>query len=376
MPPYDPAITVRWFPIQAKFAPDGTWLVVNFCNYYNPHYCRLVRWEPGTEPVAGTERGRWRLIAGQEPGKSYLWPSVSWDGKKLTFTVADCDAERPKDWPPSDGKPGTPEAPPTRCAIFAARPAVSGSVDDIRNGYREIAIPTVARPTWRPDDKAIIYWRTKGQATLASGRVAGSRSIYEFDLEIGREEAKLDSAVDKLSWTNEFSAARYMPDGRRFLACGYTLSSEADKYLDSGIPCFQANAQHLYPVSVLNARRESKFSSFYAIWRESHLLIKAENKLFLVDQKDRKRGVPVFEAPTMIGTIVDADIAEPSGDVVAIQETLFRQMEPFRSGGKGHYNEDSHIKPPRRPLLIFFRRSAGTPAPVIWPNLESIDSNS
>ena len=84
--------------------------MVNLCNHYNPRFCRIVRWEPDGpgQPVEGglTSSGRWRLVAGQAPDKSYIWPTVSWDGKKLAFTVADCSAERAPGWPAAEGKPG------------------------------------------------------------------------------------------------------------------------------------------------------------------------------------------------------------------------------------------------------------------------------
>ncbi len=378
IPPYDAAKLVRWFPIQARFAPDGSWLVVNLCNHYNPRYCRIVRWEPDGpgQPVEGglTSSGRWRLVAGQAPDKSYIWPTVSWDGKKLAFTVADCSAERAQGWPAAEGRPGAAVAPPVDCEFFLARPAVSASVEDIRVGYREIPIASAARPAWRPDDRALLYWRTVGTMRLASGRMAGARSLYEVDLATGQEAPKLQGVAGNLSWDHEFASPHYTPDGKRFRSCGRESTGRRD-YVDHGVHCLEVTSIPTARLEVLNARGESAFKILFADWRGSHLLIDALRQLFLVDRPTRKRNTPALDASALDppgalkGSIVNADIAGPSGDIVAVQGGLALQMSPVHGGGLGHYS-DGRLK--HGPNLIYLKHSASAPMPVFWPNIEAL----
>lgn len=376
--PYDPELKVRWFPIQAKFSPDGTWLIVNLCNFYNPNYCRLVRWEPGRpgEPVAddAARQGRWTLLAGQAPDKSYLWPSISWDGRKIAYTVADCNAEHQPDWPKPDGMPESPVAPPTACAIFNARPAISRSIRDLRDGYRELPIPTVARPTWRPDDKALIYWRMQAQITLASGRRSGTRSVYEYDLERDEESAKLDYRVSGISWINEFSAVHYAPDSRRFSACAYTLSRSQLKpdIPQGGIACFSADPRQPGSIEYLNKDGEVWFRFMYATWRGSHYLVEFDSKLFLSTSGEGRRGVLVYDGKSSARGISNADIAQKHRDLVVIHSTLSRGMQPSRYGKLGHYQWDI-IDKKRTPVMNYVDGSTGQVSPVFWPNIESLE---
>ena len=90
--------------------------MVNLCSIHNVNFCRLLRWEPDgpSAPLPGVvghwefrggtsawvpavpsdpdhdsqlTTGRWQLISGQAPDKSYLWPAISWDGKTIAFLL-------------------------------------------------------------------------------------------------------------------------------------------------------------------------------------------------------------------------------------------------------------------------------------------------
>jgi hypothetical protein len=243
--------------------------------------------------------------------------------------------------------------------------------DDISVGYRELPIPTAARPSWRPDDKAIIYWRMLGQARLASGRMTGLRSLYEYDLEREREEAKLDSR-HKLSWVYEFNAAHYAPDGTSFSACAYSTSKAATELLPGGILCFEVAARNPAHLEVLNGRGEGAFDMLYAEWRGSHRLIEWDKQLFLVDKSDPRRDGPVFDARGTVGTITSAAISARNGDIVVIRGTLWRGMEPSRAGTLGFFSKPSSIHP-AHPILTYITRSTGQAAPTYWPNIELLD---
>lgn len=371
--PYKPEVPIRWFPIQAKFAPDGSWLVVNLCSSYNDHYCRLVRWEPSGPGQAlhdgKLSSGRWRLIAGQDPDKSYLWPSISWDGKKLTFTVADCSAERHKNWPPPGATPGGPQAPPLHCAIFDARPAVSMDVHDIRVGYRELPLPKASRPSWRPDDQAIIYWRTRSLTTLASGRtIPAGFGVYEYDFAQGREEAKLDNMVSGISWMNEFATPLYSADGKGFTTCAYTVRSHRT-WADSGFHCFKADPRQRGPIAALNGGRS--FDQLHAHWRGSHYLVTNEGKLALARQTDPSSREVFVERGAPVDGVVAADISGLTGDLVAVRRTVLSGTTPARRGFGGHYMKFSSTEPDE-PLLVYRPPSTSQFATVFWPNVESI----
>jgi len=373
IPPYDPAVKIHWFPIQAKFAPDGSWLVVNFCNSYNDHYCRLVRWEPSAPGQAlhdgELSSGRWRLIAGQDPDKSYLWPSISWDGKKLTFTVADCSAERHKNWPPPGAMPGGPQPPPLHCSIFDARPAVSMAVDDIRVGYRELPLPKASRPSWRPDDRAIIYWRTPGLTTLASGRkIAAGFGVFEYDFTQEREEAKLDNMVSGLIWMRELATPLYSADGKSFTTCAYTLRSSRS-WADHGWHCFKADPRQPGPITALNGG--GAFQRLNAHWRDSHYLVTNQGELALARPMDPTIREVLVERGASAASIVAADISRSAGDVVVVNDTVMFGTTPVRPGFGGYYLGIDSIQPPI-PLLRYRPRSTGQIDTVFWPNLESI----
>ena len=210
-----------------------------------------------------------------------------------------------------------------------------------------------------------------GQATLASGRQVGSRSVYEYDLELDLEEGKLDSVVSKLSWTNEFAAVHYAPNGKSFSTCGFTYSKAADTFVGNGILCFKASARGSGPVSPLNAKGEGAFLLLYADWRGSHFLAEAANQLYLSDKRDR-RLEEIFRDSRADSTIANADIAGTSGDVIVVRETLLRGMEPIRGSFKGHYKPSS-LSVLSVALLSYLSRSAGQSTPILWPNIESLD---
>jgi len=183
--------------------------------------------------------------------------------------------------------------PPVDCEFFLARPAVSESVEDVRVGYREIPIASAARPAWRPDNQALLYWRTVGTMRLASGRMAGMRSLYEFDLVTGQEAPKLQGVAGNLSWDHEFASPHYTPDGKRFRSCGLESTGRRD-YVDHGVHCFEVASNPTLRLEVLNARGHTAFDKLYADWRGSHVLVDASRQLFLVDRQTRTRDAPVI----------------------------------------------------------------------------------
>lgn len=371
--PYKPEVPIRWFPIYARFAPDGSWLVVNLCNSYNDHYCRLVRWEPSAPGQAlhdgKLSSGRWRLIAGQHPDKSYLWPSISWDGKKLSFTVADCSAERHKNWPPPSATPGGPQAPPLHCAIFDARPAVSMAVDDIRVGYRELPLPKASRPSWRPDDQAILYWRTRGLTTLASGRaIPAGFGVYEYDFKQETEEAKLDNKASGLIWMRELATPLYSADGKSFTTCAYTLRSSRT-WADGGWHCFKSDPRQPGPITALNGGRS--FDQLHAHWRDSHYLVSNEGELALARPLDPRIREVLVARVASAGSIVAADISHPTGDVIVVNETVMFGTTPVRRGFGGYYLEIDPSQP-LRPLLKYRPQSTGQIETAFWPNIEAM----
>ena len=411
---------VNWFPIQAKFAPDGSWVIVNLCSLHSPSYCRLLRWEPeGTpQPLPGVvghwsmrvgdpqntwisgvpsypthdsqfTTGRWRLIAGQAPDKSYLWPAISWDGKKLAYVVADCESR------PAPGRPGT----PYDCATSAANPAVSESIESIA-AHRVLPVTTVTRPSFRPDDQAIIYWRVLSTSVLASGRTIGANSVYEYDLKSNIEVPKLDLKVTPVVWFQEFTTPFYTRDGKTFSICGWGDDS-ARLFIEAQRPmCVDVDAQKIGVMQALNDRKRDEvnglatksnwlfsyidsrglpaqdllgggsFTILLTGWRDGKALVNQGNWTYLLDRTTRDFQTPVNAGMKFNwGSLADADMNPRNGAVLGISRTLWQGAQPIPR--RVYWNTES-LSGSNKPFPVFANipRNSNTVMPVFWPDVE------
>ena len=415
-----PASKVNWFPIQAKFAPDGSWVIVNLCSIHNVNFCRLVRWEPDgpSQPLPGVvghwnsptgspsvwvpdmpsdpahdsqvTTGRWQLIAGQAADKSYLWPAISWDGKKIAYTVADCDS---RDAP---GRPGT----PYDCQIFAAKLAVSDSILDI-SSHRVLSVETVTRPAFRPDDQAVIYWRVLGTNTLASGRPVGVKSVYEFDLKSNTESPKLDYNVTRMLWEREFTGPFYATDGRTFSICGYGSDNARLFSVSQAQKCVEVEAARIGVMRALNNVESARlptvspegwihryvgylarpsevllggrnFGVIHKYWKDGRALATLGRWAYLLNQQTGDAEVVVIDSePMRTGTPVAIDIDMKTGNVAAIYETIWLALQP--NAKRTYWEKASSDAYAAYPIFGFADRRNKMLQAVYWPDVERID---
>ncbi len=371
---------VRWFPIYARFAPDGSWLVVNMCSFYNPLYCRLVRWEPKGESQAledGTpSTGKWSLIAGQQPDKSYIWPSVSWDGKKLAYVVANCPAKAPQPAVPRPtGDPVEPPHPHNKldCAFHNGQPAKSDSTSDLRLGQQIAPIYSAARPAWRPDDQAILYWRTVSAVTLASGLTSGLRDVYEFDFGTLAETQKFDLFATRIMWDGESHGPFYSPDSKSFALCGRGSNLAERLGLFPSVQCVKVNSQNPKDFEGINARsRAATFISIFDDWNGTHWVGTGE-QVRLVDKVSFEIQEQLFDTRLPTGfrsNFSPTHVAvSKTKDAVFINATLFGAQLPNRKWE--YWFSDGRGMPPS-PNLAFLSSDTKALQPVYWPNVDAL----
>lgn len=199
-PPAKPAAgfvpETDWFPVQARFHPDGKRLVLNFCRGDAPYYCRMVQYD-----IAARD---WRLLPNQEDGVSYFRPSYSNDGRTLVFSQAPCSPDRKQC---NDGY-----------GQLATMAAEGGPI-------RLLPVGLARRAHFTADDRRLTFWRIKTTGKLASGRPIGSVSVYEYDLASGEETPlieSMESAPGKpygVRFIADLTAPRYTVDGKTLFFC-------------------------------------------------------------------------------------------------------------------------------------------------------------
>jgi hypothetical protein len=370
---------VRWFPIYARFAPDDSWVVVNLCSYHNPLYCRLVRWEPNGQPQPqedGTPTtGHWSLIAGQEPDKSYIWPRVSWNGKKLAYVVADCPVKsQPAPPRPSGDVPPAPHPlEKLDCAFFNGQPAMSESTTDLRQGQATAAIYGAARPAWRPDDQAILYWRTVAKVTLASGRTGGVRDIYEYDFKTQSETPKFDLFATHISWGRETTGPFYAPDGKTFAFCGYGFNFPPALGLQHLFQCVQVNPQNVVDFKGLNPlSHNTTFQWLMEDWQGTHWATNGD-QVRLVDKKTLLVTDELLNTRLPnghIGNLTPNDVSvSKEKNAVFVNRTLFN-LQPIRRSA--YWIADEREAPPA-PHLSYYDAQTREIRPVFWPNVDQLN---
>jgi hypothetical protein len=370
---------VRWFPIYARLSPDGSWAVVNLCSYYNPLYCRLVHWEIGGTPQVledgSLTTGRWTVVAGQEPDKSYIWPSVSWDGKKLAYVVAQClpvasqtasavsIADRSEI--ASTGK--------LNCDFYNGQPATSGSVKDIKD-RQLLPIYGATRPAWRPDDQAILYWRSSTNVTLNSGKALGFRGVYEYDFKTMTETPKSAVSDTKLRWGAEATGPFYAPDGKTFAICGYGFNFPESLGLQARIQCIQVEHQNPAVFKGINElAKNSTLQWLMGDWNGTHWVTGGE-QVRLIEKQSFEITAQLLSRRLVNGQFsnlepVDVHVAN-GGDAVVVSRTLWQFSQPIR---RSSYFSTQIKDAPAAPLLSLYVAKTKDIRPVFWPNVEQLN---
>ena len=352
---------ICWTPVQARFHPDGQHMVVNLCSNRRGaiYYCRMVEYRMGDQ--------RWRLIPGQEAGKSYQYPSYSHDGKTLVFGVAQCEQ------PDCKGNSGFGQLATMAVQATAGQPTVYGAV-------KALPVPGVSRPNFSPDDQQIVYWRDqyKSKSRLASGRGIGSISVFGYRPATDEETHLIPGMnTDKLRtrFINALSGPLFTPDGGtiRFTAQNDPLGgsesaakrgmSDVDYHLPSGTT-----------ISRYWHRVAEGLGRVYAEHPTRGVLAGAGN-LRLVDPLPPHATRAVFFSPEP-SQVADADIDRAGVWVVGLSG--IQSMDSGRQSAERSYwrmtedPKDLRKKVPAAPVFALVRIDTKQVQAVQWPNLESL----
>lgn len=295
---------ICWTPFQARFHPDGERMVVNLCsNRYLAQYdCKLVEYR--------IREDQWRLIPGQEAGKSYHHPSYSNDGKTLVFTTATCEQPfcRGQDeygqltLMPVNAQPG--------------QPTVYGKA-------QPLPVHNASRASFLPGDQGLLYWRVRHVARLSSGRTIGDVAVFAYDMR--RDDEQL------------MTPALYGEKKARFIApwTGPKLSLDKKVLRFGGITdglgvtsrnraLFNADPDVEYRVAdnaVTDRRTDRVMEGLGRVFDEHPTLgiLAGPGNVRLVDLKTLKTtGVFVTPDPYQV---VDADIDAKGNQIVAVSGT-------------------------------------------------------
>jgi hypothetical protein len=250
--------SVRWFPIAAKFAPNGKWAVVNLCSSLTPTYCKLVKWEPEQQgqllPNGVESTGRWSLIAGQDPTKSYFWPDLTRDGQQLAFVVAECQGQAQM------AQSNTPTIPvPQSCAFNDGQLGYNSVAQSLKDSKIVKEVRTVSKPAWRPDGQALLYWRSMSTVGLASGRNVTQRDVFEYNIQTEQETPKHLRSVTRVLWNNDATGPFYDKSGESFAICGYAFSVPVTMDSNAAFNCIETDATNPSLVNGISTRNANPF---------------------------------------------------------------------------------------------------------------------
>ncbi|WP_126463019.1 TolB family protein [Sulfuritortus calidifontis] len=172
---------IKWFPQQARFAPDGSHLLVNVCEVGNSNYCRIWRFW-----MADSHWDALPLAKDQ----TYLWPDYAPDGKAIVLSTMPC--------------------PDKKCDLRDARLALMDT--DGRN-LRRVPGTEVSklRPAFSHDAKRAIYWQI-GEVLKTRRQMAAFMDVWETELATGKERRLTNFAATVI-----LSGPKYWPDDRRFM---------------------------------------------------------------------------------------------------------------------------------------------------------------
>lgn len=368
---------VNWFPIAAKYAPGGDWLVVNLCSFHNPLYCKLVRWEPdgAALPLPGgrSTTGRWSLIAGQDADKTYIWPEVSPSGQKLAYVVAGCTPKAGVTLTRKGQLAANPEQ--LDCGFYDGQPAISESVVDIRQGQQLAPVYGASKPTWRPDGKALLYWRTVVVVTLASGRNLGQRDVYEYDFESKKEAPKHDRGVTRVFWSMEATGPFYSADGNSFTVCGIGMSVPPSMDQDTRVQCMTTTATYPYKIRGIKTRTASPPFTAIIGKHDDQIFYTRGETLSLTSSSSFSSLKVLFPTYTSYTNLSPHSISSVSGKpAVILSGSLGNYLIPIRQGS--YFNQLlGHL--PASPVMFLVQVDSVEPAalqPVFWPSVDQLDS--
>jgi hypothetical protein len=353
--------SICWTPVQARFHPNGDQMVVNLCSNRLGaiYYCRMVEYRWADQ--------RWRLLPGQEEGKSYQYPSYSADGKTLVFGVATCEQPDCKE---NSGY--------GQLATMAVQ-ATSGD-DTVYGPLKLLPVAGISRPNFSPDGQQILYWRSHHQSRLASGRNIGSISVFGYKPATD-EEANLvpglhtDSA--KVHFITALTGPRYSLDGSviRFTALDDGFWAKDLRAVGVGIVDVDYNVKTARPVARDIQRVAKGLGQVYAEHPTQGILAGAGN-LRLVDPKPPHATRVAFFSPESY-QVGDADIDKAGAWAAGLSG-----IQSMMSGRQGvefdHWLwADEHRGAAKRertaPVFTLVHIQSREVRAVQWPNVESLN---
>jgi hypothetical protein len=353
--------TICWTPVQARFHPNGDHMVVNLCSNRRGaiYYCRMVEYRWADQ--------RWRLLPGQEEGKSYQYPSYSADGKTLVFGVATC--EQP-DCRENSGY--------GQLATMAVQ--ANPGKDTVYGPPMLLPVAGISRPSFSPDGQQIVYWRSHHQSRLASGRNIGSISVFGYKPATD-EEANLVPGLHtdtaKVHFITALTGPRYSLDGNviRFTALDDGFWAKDLRAVGVGILDVDYNLQTGRPVARDIQRVVKGLGQVYAEHPTQGILAGAGN-LRLVDPKPPHATRAVFFAP---GAYQVGDAAIDKAGVWAVGLSGIQSMMSGRQGVERTYwlttedPKDLRKQVPAAPVFSLVHIQSREVRAVQWPNVESLN---
>ncbi|PUE06472.1 hypothetical protein B9Z51_16895 [Limnohabitans sp. T6-5] len=364
-------IKVRWFPISAKFSPDASWGVVNLCSVVTPTYCKLVKWEPDQPgklmPNGIESTGTWSLLPGQDANKSYFWPDISRDGRQLAYVVADCQGL-------AQPLPALPV--PQSCAFREGQLGYNESADTLIGSTVIDEVRTAAKPAWHPDGQALLYWRSLGNVTLASGRNLNHRDVFEYNIKTKVETPKHDRAATRVLWEREATGPFYDDTGESFAICGFAFSVPDRMDVHAGIKCLATNtANPRIATGIPTRSADPFFSTIMArvdsktwIVRGSHLEVRSTTP-----GKERTLLLPL--TPSGISSNYSPSTAHIFSKEVAVVLSGISFGYAFPSRVDGYFIQDVRRAPPEP--VMFLQSLApvegARPQTVFWPDIEFLN---
>lgn len=201
------AVQLCWFPVQARFHPDGQRLVVNLCSSKRnaQYHCRMVEYHIGQQ--------RWHLIEGQQTDQSYLYPSYSHDGKRLLFSVVDCP------------QPCRGSGPYGQLATMAVQ--VRSEAPGVYGPQQPLPVLGASRSSFTRDDQRVVYWRSYADVKRPLGVNPGTISVFEYNRTTGKQTHLIPALYpqtmpergDYAEFFHPFTAPRYTVDGNTLYFC-------------------------------------------------------------------------------------------------------------------------------------------------------------
>lgn len=380
--PPDPCLeaqpqTICWTPVRAQFHPDGQRMVVNLCSNRRGtpqdqyrggiYYCRMVEYHLGSQ--------RWHLIAGQEPDKSYLYPSYSHDGKTLVFGVDDCEQ------PHCIGGVGL-----GQLATMSVRPQAGGPAS--YGPAQRWPVHGMNRPSFSRDDQRVVYWRNQHSVRLASGRSLGSVSVFEYRFATDEETHPINPLHGQgpnsksVRFINAWNAPRYSLDGQVLRFSGQVdniARTREQVWINGGIVDVEYRQE---PFSLIHRRMGIDVMGPEMVFAEhpTHGLLAGARKLRLVDPQTHQTTRVLLQP--LYDRINQADIDLGGRWVVAViggrnlvtsgqgkQRAFWKKVRDPKRDTRGTEAWTDDV-----PVLPLIELATGQVQALHWPNVETLGS--